>query len=375
MNLDEHIKHWHDIYKRVCNIDERLSYSQNFYEKTGAGFKYQARPNKISSLLSLNEDYPLTPSSFDGYPMVGLNHPHRLVSLIREKEYEVEYIDEGLITTYPVDELVSLYQKFFMEKIPNELKRLSIGEIYKKANTTRKHSKIYKYIAHDPKNQPIIGFYFPSFKGNDKKMEEIIKEFVECVYVCGYNLSHITKIREKYISQPIKGEEVELFLITFEAKFFEPEAELSETLYHVTPSRYFEKVKSQGLIPRSKSDRFQYPDRVYLFNKASISDIIRYGGIKLSLLKKHHSNQYVNDNGFYIFAIKKEKLESYQPYVDKKTIFYYDPCYDGGMGGLEESKGIFTYNNIPRSLMEDTCWYYEVDLAGNIKPKGEISLK
>jgi hypothetical protein len=374
MNLDEHIKHWHDIYKRVCNIDERLSYSQNFYEKTGAGFKYQARPNKISSLLSLNEDYPLTPSSFDGYPMVGLNHPHRLVSLIREKEYEVEYIQEGLITTYPVDELVSLYQKFFIEKIPNELKRLSIGEIYKKANTTRKHSKIYKYIAHDPKNQPIIGFYFPSFKGNDKKMEEIIKEFVDCVYVCGYNLSHITKIREKYISQPIKGEEVELFLITLEAKFFKPEAELSETLYHVAPCRYFEKIRQKGLIPRSKSDIFKYPERIYLFNKASMDDIKNYGVKKLDLLRTNHSNPHVNDNGFYIFAVKREKLESYQPYIDKKTIFYYDPCYDGEMGGIKESKAIFTYNNIPRDLIENDCWYYEVSKNNRILGTKKVSM-
>lgn len=375
MNIDEHIKHWANLCESNQDEDELLSKSRKFYRKTGFGFTYQARPRNVSELLSCNENYSLIPSSFNGIPIVGLNHPHRLVSLIREQEYEVEYIDEGLITTYPIEKVVALYKNFFKDKIPSELSKLRIGEIYKKANKNRTQSKIYKYFAQDANNQPLIGFYFPIFKNGDVKIEQLIKEFVDRLYVCGYNLSNVSRIEDEYVIQPIKNKTIELFLATFEAKFFEPEAELSETLYHVTPSRYFEKVKSQGLIPRSKSDRFQYPDRVYLFNKASISDIIRYGGIKLSLLKKHHSNQYVNDNGFYIFAIKKEKLESYQPYVDKKTIFYYDPCYDGGMGGLEESKGIFTYNNIPRSLMEDTCWYYEVDLAGNIKPKGEISLK
>ena len=371
MNITNYIHYW----SCLCESKDDLSKKSNkFYRKTGAGFTYQTRPGRVSDLLSLHGDYPLTPSSFNGIPVVGLNHPHRLVSLIREQEYEVEYISEGLITTYPIDKLVSIYQKFFIEKIPNELKNLDIGEIYKKANSNKKHSKIYTYIAQDPNNQPLIGFYFPLFRGNSKKMKELMKEFVDRVYVCGYNLSNVTKIPDEYIIQPVGGKSTELFLVTFEAKFFEPEAELSETLYHVTPSRYFEKVKTQGLIPRSKSDRFKYPDRVYLFNNASITDIIQYGAVKLSLLKSNHHSHYVNDNGFYIFSIKRENLESYQPYIDKKTIFYYDSCYDGGMGGIKESKAVFTYNNIPRNLIENTCWYYEINSNGKIKRK-EVLLK
>lgn len=156
--------------------------------------------------------------------------------------------------------------------------------------------------------------------------------------------------------------------MTFEAKFFEPKPELSDTLYHVAPARYLEKIKRRRLAPKSKSDVFEYPERIYLFNKASIMNVVEYGMKKLSMLKSRHGNSHVDDSCFCVFAIKKAKLERYRPYVEKKTVFYFDPCYVGQSGGLKESKAIFTYNSLPRSLLEDIYWIYNLE-SGIGKPK------
>ena len=43
-----------------------------------------------------------------------------------------------------------------------------------------------------------------------------------------------------------------------------------------------------------------------------------------------------------------------------KIVFYVDPCYS--LEGILKSncEAIFTYNNIPRELIEDDCMYFKV---------------
>lgn len=356
------------------DVDDRLLRSREYYWK-GVCLPYETRPGNVSDILVLEEEYPQSPLGENGVLMPAVNHPHRIVSLIREHESEVEYIDEGLITTYPLDRLITEYKKYYENNIQKEFKDLSIGQVYKNVQKKDKNLKVCEFTIWDKNNPPLIAFTFPFYSGNNDERIQFTEELVNKMFVCGYGLSYISQVADKFVIQPFKRK-INLWMITFEAKFFEPKPELSDVLYHVTPSRYFEKVKQQGLIPRSKSDVFKYPERVYLFNKASIEDILKYGVKKVGLLKSHHPNTHVNDNGFYMFAIKKSKLESYQPYVDKKTVFYLDPCYDGGIVGIKKSKAIFTYNNIPRSLIDDTCWYYEIDsTSSTIKSSKTVSMK
>lgn len=44
-------------------------------------------------------------------------------------------------------------------------------------------------------------------------------------------------------------------------------------LYHISPSIYEEKILKQGLVPKSKNDKFDYPDRIYLILDSSLNDI------------------------------------------------------------------------------------------------------
>lgn len=41
-------------------------------------------------------------------------------------------------------------------------------------------------------------------------------------------------------------------------------------------------------------------------------------------------------------------------------VFYVDPQYDGKIGGIEVCQAIFTYSAIPRELIKDTCYIYDV---------------
>ena len=49
-----------------------------------------------------------------------------------------------------------------------------------------------------------------------------------------------------------------------------------------------------------------------------------------------------------------------QELMDKYMEFYVDPCYSPDGILSTECEAIFTYNNIPRELIEDDCMYFEV---------------
>ena len=60
-----------------------------------------------------------------------------------------------------------------------------------------------------------------------------------------------------------------LVSLLFEAKYHEEDFTFAKSLYHVTTADVLSKIKRNGLVPKSKSSKFDYPDRVYLFNNAS----------------------------------------------------------------------------------------------------------
>ena len=334
-----------------------------FYDKALTITTYD-RPYPVSDLLNLESSFPVTPLGKDLVPLVGINHPHRTTLLIRENESEREHIFEGLITTYPKPKLIEQYKDFCEENLNSRLLSLNAGEVLTKVKSGFENKPLIDYIIEDPNNPPIIAFMIPFFKTVKTEIDQrniFIKGLVDRLSVCGYNLSQATQLESKYVIQPFDDEQIEVILVSFEALFFDVPVELSDTLYHVSPSRYFGKIRKYGLIPRSKSDRFKYPERVYLFNKATVSELENYGIRKINMLNTKDPIPGKPDNSFVIFSIKKEKLENYQPYKEKKTIFYYDPCYKIELGGIGETKAIFTYNNIPRELLDDVCWYYTID--------------
>jgi len=94
-------------------------------------------------------------------------------------------------------------------------------------------------------------------------------------------------------------------------------------LYHLSPTKYENKILKNGLIPKSKNDKFNYPYRVYLLmDKNETFNINKTYLISVAkmLLNSRTSlitNQYINDNEYTIYQIDISKL-------NKNINFYYD---------------------------------------------------
>ena len=284
-----------------------------------------------------------------------LNHPHRYTNLIRENEKDVAIMSEGLIDSFPVEKVISKYVKYCESILDDELIELGI------------HLK-FRY---DKNNPGLVGFNFPMWK-DKKKDSDTIADIIKCLsdemFLYGWGLSASAKL-DGCRNVP---DDVDVWYIQLEEKFSEIKPELSDVLYHIVPSRYIKKVMKNGLIPRSKSDRFSYTGRVYLFNNADVETAKRYALKKISDIRKHHPSEYADDDGFYLLSIKKDNLLNSEHH--KTPTFYLDSCYDGKLGGIKASKAIFTYDNIPIDMIEPTAWYYEVNDDGEIENCKEIEL-
>ena len=281
-------------------------------------------------------------------PFERIGNPIRLTNLIRKNESHIEYVNEGLIKTYPKDKLISGYRRFCKMNLDSNLNSVLIGDMFENPPSVWKKSERIVDLTIEDLNRPgVIGFIMPFKKNEDQS--DIIKKLVDSMYVYGWNLSD-TKIVPSDLKR--KTDEIDCLVIVFEEKFHEIEVGIEDVLFHVAPSRYLNGIRKNGLVPKSKSDRFKYPERIYLFNKASISEIVNYGLVKSNLLSLNHKNYNISDDEFYVFKILGKNVSD--------LTFHIDQMYDGGIGGIGKCKALFTYDNIPRSKIEDICWYYSI---------------
>jgi hypothetical protein len=94
-------------------------------------------------------------------------------------------------------------------------------------------------------------------------------------------------------------------------------------LYHISPTKYEQKILKYGLIPKSKNNKFNYPYRVYLLmdknNNFNLTKSYLISVTKMLLNTKLNivKNQYFNDNNFTLYKIDISKLKN-------NINFYYD---------------------------------------------------
>lgn len=283
-----------------------------------------------------------------------INHPHCLASAIRNCESNVEFLDEGLIVTYPLSKLTAGYSKAYKKFADASLQDLRVTDVVPNSSDA---TKLSDFCFNDVKNPGLVVFLFPIFSDQQTKFKEfILPELVDTLYVYGYNLSQFAEFTAA--KELITCEKrVKVMSVQFEAKFSDLDVKLSNSLFHVSPSRYFEKICKNGLVPYTKSAKMKYPERVYLFNCPEDTLLKVYGKGKIHQLKP---NSYTANDKFCVFKIKRSKLEAFSQFKDKKLVFYYDPCYVYPKACITESKAVFTYGNIPRQLLEDECLVYEV---------------
>ena len=139
------------------------------------------------------------------------------------------------------------------------------------------------------------------------KLEDVLR----IARVCGYYPSAMSKDGE---SNPEKFKQgVAAASILFEPKFQQEVDNIPLVLYHVTKNHLVKRILSQGLTPRSNSNKVDYPYRVYL----SLSlDAAKYLGREFNI-----------KNPVYLSIIAR----------DGRTRYFLDPHF---------KQGVFTYSSV-----------------------------
>jgi len=106
------------------------------------------------------------------------------------------------------------------------------------------------------------------------------------------------------------------FVLTFTPMFQEDISSVlkeMDKIFHWTPQYAIEKIKSEGLVPKSEKKRGDHPDAVYFFSdNVNIPEIINFGR-ELCIANKDSRNNW-------IYA-----LLSVNTYDVRNIPFYYDP--------------------------------------------------
>lgn len=361
----------------LIDTSELTAESDSYYGKVKA-FSVPYRTYPPSSLIDF-EKFPISEADFpiEERQMWDVWNPTRLTSLIREKENGVSHVSEGLIKTAKKEILQRSFHKFCMENIPHELCSLNIHKLYPKIEDDVKLVDFVMYNEPEMEISPLVRFAFALYASGDRRKdaanaEEISREMTDELYPCGYNFSKVNRIPDGDVIQPFEKRKVLLYIIQFEAKFSDIDFKMAPFLYHVTLKRYIKKINTRGLVPSSKSAMFKYPKRVYLFNfhdDRTTAEMIcaMKGYMSQRILSILHSSGDISsrfnpeiDRGFYIIKINADKLKNSPLFKNGKMKFYIDACYDGAARMTKDSKAIFTYNNIPRNLMEDDAMFFPI---------------
>ena len=121
--------------------------------------------------------------------------------------------------------------------------------------------------------------------------------------------------------------------------------------YHITNKYAYEKIKTHGLLPKSKSKLSNYNNRIYLWIPENLNkmDILLYGRISLRLYIESIDN--VNHNLYNKIDINKDliileiDLEKFENDHKKQIKLFGDPAYN-------KKSAVFTYEPIPTKYIK-----------------------
>ena len=268
-----------------------------------------------------------------------LNYPNSFVKVIRENEQFKSYLDEGLVKTYPLKNAIKWHRAQCQKHLTK--KQLSAKAVFRTGQPATEIWKECNFVNYDKKSEiaGLVSFYV--LLDSNVELNSLIDEVTSWHNVTGYDLSEhaILKLKDE------NNQQIEVLKLTFEARFFKKDVVLTDWLYHVTDLAAAKKILAQGLVPKSKNNVFKYDNRVYLFNNADPMQIIAYVCMKASFAK---------NTKFVMFRIHSKALQENQLYKNGKMLFYVDPKYD------VNDIAIYTYNNIPISLVDSKCTVLEV---------------
>lgn len=370
-------RHLKEINSNVVSVQKHNS----FYHKSLL-FEHNGSPRKISDFLVFDETDPRTPFSRQSF--VCLNHPSRLTDRIRENERTLSIYGESLTKTAPQRIAVDAYVKSCEKNLPNELYEITDRDI----NCGESGKRIVEFYTSTNPDVPVpfvLSFFLPFYRNDDGGRKRVIRNITDRMYSLGWSLSTHDFVKEDDYEQPFDDEnrKITLTSISFEAKYTDFDPVLYGYLYHVVPSRYIEKVRKNGLVPKSGSSFFDYDERVYLFrveDRVSMEDYASNKTLGLRLKKNEEHEKRKNkdldrtdDSGFYVLRIDVDELKRSDLYRKGKLRLYLDPSFSREFD-CKDSIAVFTYNNIPKNMIEKEILFCKVDDLGGIAERKIVNM-
>lgn len=274
-----------------------------------------------------------------------VNSPFNLKRLVYESEVLGDnrlYLFEGLTVTYPTRKFKQRFLDSVGKHVPASLKELTFRDI---GIPNVENDKVFGTSDSTDEVDGVssmVVFTVPVYSKDKNSIRDAIYKVVDDIYVFGYVLTSIDELEHD------EREDVSVLLVQFEARFSKDRFHFADVLHHVAPMRYLAKIRKQGLVPKSKSKEFKYEDKVYLFNECPIDLVLSYGKYK---------SEDIGDDGFCLFPIQSKNLKSLESYKNGKLKLYVDQGFETG----NNTQALFTYGNIPLSVIDDHCLLYRAN--------------
>jgi len=237
-----------------------------------------------------------------------VNNMYGFLELLKERklnDFNYDLLNEGLIMSVEYDIFINKMNDVLRKYDINGLCDLYIGKdrviLRINENDIHKRKSFYEQFT-NLLNQ--TGYYVSNYKIDNK----IYNQDVDI-------LTFINNIN---------------FILYLNKRFDSETGYIPEFLFHVTESKYFEKIMKRGLINKSKKYIENHPERIYLFD--NLDDCYDYIDFKELL-------------DFIIFKIDAKTLKNIKLYKDPK----YQPTI----------MAYYTYDNIPPYSIEKVKMEYD----------------
>ncbi len=304
----------------------------------------------MTNLLDESQMFKRLPFDPHERRLLALNGNDLLVKKLRACESQLIYLSEMEAEACTTAKFIEHFKTFCQREVNPSLLDATYDQLTGEKENTSKVIDFIDLQDGDQESATMIQVAIPYYASKKQELKTLVKKLIDQNAKLGYFFSS-----DGYAAYPAHvglPESVEVEYVTFESMYSKLDVDLSSNLFHVTSVARLKSIAKNGLVPKSESKDFDYPPRIYLFNKSDFELIQAYGEDKAL---KSGSNCYA------VVKILKTKLESYEKYKSGELKLYRDPAFSDDSRKTGET-AIFTYDPIPRSLLEDHVAMYVIGL-------------
>lgn len=282
-----------------------------------------------------------------------MNGSFSTLKTIRESNPQ-HLLHEAVIKTYPYAKLLQRLNKTCDTAVPLRFRNLTFGQIGYEDDPEYSSLKVTDWVetSGDEDKEGVIPYFaFRVAVQDDETMKsEVLKQLTCNARWCGYEVTDARTMSIK--KQPFEDCKTCILDVQIEARYTQTPVKLAPTMYHISPARYYEKIRARGLVPYANSKEFIYESRVYLFNQVSLDEREAYGTKKTISLKELPPH----DMRFCMFKINGTKLSQSEEFKSGKLKFFCDLTF----GTINDDDAVFTYEPISLKYFYDDVMVYEI---------------